>query len=344
MNYQNSEEITFSVIVPVFNTSRYLQDCVSSVLKQSYKNYEIILVDDGSTDNSPQMCDDFAKKHHFIKVIHKSNSGPLQSRREGLSLATGQWVIYLDSDDRLKENALKTLSNKILQYKNVDCIVIGFERLIDDSIGEITDGVVKQDTLINDKRQICRTILFNANYNVVWRKVAKRSISGKDDLSQWYSIRFGEDQIQTIELLKYCNSFLFVPEVLYQYRVNTSGITWTRNYSDFKVSFLKEELIINFLRSENIFTEEDFADYRNYLNSWLCVNLVEVATAKTSLGKKLETYKKYRSNRFFEDFLSKEIDKHVLILLWKKQYRRLLFECLRIKAVSVLLHKSLSFS
>jgi len=344
MGFQNSEDITFSIIVPVFNASRYLEDCISSVLIQSYKNYEIILIDDGSTDNSPQICDSLAKEHPFIKVVHKSNSGPLQSRREGLSLATGQWVIYLDSDDRLKENSLQTLCNKILQYKNTDCIIIGFERLINDSIREITDGVIKQDTLIKDKRQVCRTILFNSNYNGIWRKVAKRSLSGNDDLSQWYEIRFGEDQIQTIELLKYCNSFLFIPDVLYQYRENTSGITWTRNYSDFKVSFLKEELIIHFLENENIFTEEDYADYRNYLNSWLCINLVEVATAKTSIRKKLEIYRKYRNNQFFEDFLSKGIDKHVLVLLWKERYRRLLFECLRIKAISVILHKGLSFS
>ena len=338
-----TDELEFSIIVPVYNARKYLEDCVSSVLKQSYDNYEIILVDDGSTDDSPQLCDSLAKEHPCIKVIHKSNSGPLESRRVGLSSAKGQWIIYLDSDDRLSENALQVLHDKAAKYPETDCMIIGFERLVGESTEKITDGIVKEDTYIDDKRLVCRTIFLNANCNGIWRKVARRSLCGKDDLSQWYEIRFGEDQIQTIEILKYCRSFLFIPDVLYQYRVNISGLTWSRDYSNFKVSFLKEELIVDFLKKEMIFTEEDLEDYRSYLNSWLYINLVEVATAKTSIRKKLEIYDQYRNAPFYINFLSKGTRKHITDLLWNKKYKSLLLYCLRIKAISVLSHKTLSF-
>ena len=98
-------EIEFSIIVPVYNASKYLEDCVSSILKQNHRSFEIILVDDGSTDSSPQLCDAYAAEHHCVRVIHKQNSGPLHSRRIGLSNAVGEWIIYLDSDDRLGEIA-----------------------------------------------------------------------------------------------------------------------------------------------------------------------------------------------------------------------------------------------
>ena len=337
-------EIEFSIIVPVYNASKYLEDCVSSILKQNYRSFEIILVDDGSTDSSPQLCDAYAAEHPCVRVIHKQNSGPLHSRRIGLSNAVGEWIIYLDSDDRLGENALQILHDKSVQYPNTDCIIMGFERLNGTAVEKITDGMVKADTFVDDRRQACRTIIFNANCNGIWRKVARRSLSGKDDLSPWYEMRFGEDQVQTIEILKYCGSFLFIPEALYQYRVNTSGLTWTRDYSNFKVSFLKEELIVNFLKTENIFTEDDLEDYRNYLNSWLCINLVEVATAKTATGKKLEIYSQYRNAPFYENFISKGKHKHITDLLWQRKYRRLLLYCLEKKAISVLLRKKLSFS
>ena len=339
-----SNEIEFSIIVPVYNAEKYLEDCVSSVLKQSYGNYEIILVDDGSTDRSPRLCDSLAAEHPCIKVIHKANSGPLESRCVGLSNAKGQWVIYLDSDDRLSSDALQVLHDKTVRYPEADCIIIGFERLVGESAEQITDGIVKEDTFVNDKRQACRTIILNANCNGIWRKVTKRSLSGKNDLSPWYEIRFGEDQIQTIEILKYCKSFLFIPEVLYQYRVNISSLTWSRDYSNFKVSFLKEELIVDFLKKDKIFTEEDLEDYRSYLNSWLYINLVEVATAKTSIRKKLEIYDQYRNASFYINFLSRGVKKHITNLLWNRKYKSLLLYCLRIKAASVFTHRNLSFS
>ena len=105
-----------SVIVPVYNVENYLEECVNSILNQTYENLEIILVDDGSTDNCPQICDDWAKKDKRIKVIHKANGGVSSARNVGLDNATGEYIGFVDSDDYIDitmyEKMLKLLKKE----------------------------------------------------------------------------------------------------------------------------------------------------------------------------------------------------------------------------------------
>lgn len=98
-----------SVIIPVYNVEEYLRDCIDSVLAQTYENYEIILVNDGSTDNSGKICDEYAEKNDKITVIHKKNSGPSETRNVGVAAAKGEYIYFLDSDDYIVSNAFEKL-------------------------------------------------------------------------------------------------------------------------------------------------------------------------------------------------------------------------------------------
>ena len=101
---------TVSVIIPVYNVEKYLDQCIESVVSQTYKELEIILVDDGSKDTSGALCDKWAAKDNRIKVIHKQNSGPAATRNMGTKAATGSWILYLDSDDWYEnDNLIDTL-------------------------------------------------------------------------------------------------------------------------------------------------------------------------------------------------------------------------------------------
>ena len=110
------ERDLISVIVPVYNVEKYLEKCVDSIINQTYKNLEIILVDDGATDNSGKMCDEFAKKDSRIKVIHKENGGLSDARNFGLDVATGKYIQFIDSDDYIDEDMLELLYNNIKKY------------------------------------------------------------------------------------------------------------------------------------------------------------------------------------------------------------------------------------
>ena len=118
-NFGNSKLIsTVSVIIPVYNSENYLVECIKSILAQTYKNLEIILIDDGSTDTSPQICDEFAQKDNRIKVVHQQNSGVSEARNAGLRIATGQYLIFVDSDDLINSEYIETL-----MHYNADVVV-----------------------------------------------------------------------------------------------------------------------------------------------------------------------------------------------------------------------------
>ena len=114
-----------SFIVPVYRVEKYLEQCVNSVLNQTYQNIELILVDDGSPDNCPKMCDEYAFEDNRVKVVHKPNGGLSDARNAGLSVATGEYIIFMDSDDFwTSNNHLEQLMNIV--KTNSDCDFIGF--------------------------------------------------------------------------------------------------------------------------------------------------------------------------------------------------------------------------
>ena len=117
----------FSVIVPIYNVESYLKDCINSILKQTYSNYEIILVNDGSTDKSPKICDEFAKKYgsEKIKVIHKDNGGLSSARNAGIKTARGKFLMFIDSDDYFSDNDFFNKAHKILCKESTDLLLWG---------------------------------------------------------------------------------------------------------------------------------------------------------------------------------------------------------------------------
>ena len=117
MQTENENKIMLSIIVPVYNVEKYLEDCIESLLNQTYKNYEIILVDDGSTDSSGKICDIVAESSSKIKVIHKENGGLSSARNTGLRVARGRYIGFVDSDDYILPTMYEKLIYSMSRYK-----------------------------------------------------------------------------------------------------------------------------------------------------------------------------------------------------------------------------------
>ena len=115
-----------SVIVPVYNVEKYLEECCDSILNQTYKNLEIILIDDGSDDNSPKICDSYKEKDSRVKVIHQKNSGVSSARNNGIKNSCGDFIIFADSDDKLEKNMCEKAVEALSQ--NTDAVFFGYKR------------------------------------------------------------------------------------------------------------------------------------------------------------------------------------------------------------------------
>lgn len=175
------KEIKYSIIVPVYNCEIYLKRCVDSIINQETKNIEIILVDDGSSDSSPLICDEYSSKYNFIKTIHQKNSGVSEARNNGIKKSLGKYICFLDSDDYLAENYFNEI-NKILKEKpNTELINFGFYSDVDDlSLKTISSDKVNYENKFYSNHEEIKDDFVNLwdksmLYNV-WNKVYLKSI------------------------------------------------------------------------------------------------------------------------------------------------------------------------
>ena len=164
-----------SVIVPVYNADKHLGKCLDSILNQSYHNLEIILVDDGSTDNSASICDEYASKNNRIKVLHKKNSGQASARNTGIEMAVGEFITFVDDDDWIESNMYEVLMNNAMRF-NAD--ISGCATVMDYEGAKSVYPFEKAKTGIISKDEVCLNIMYQTNlsWGTVWNKIFRREL------------------------------------------------------------------------------------------------------------------------------------------------------------------------
>ncbi|MCF0124254.1 MAG: glycosyltransferase [Clostridia bacterium] len=211
-----------SIIVPIYNVEPYLVQCIESIINQTYKNLEIILVDDGSPDNCPKICDDYASRDSRIVVIHKKNGGLSDARNAGLDIAQGDYITFVDSDDWIHSNYIEILSNGY-QNKKID-IVIGEHDLIGENIKSQRVSF-NENSQIYDARDIIKIFFSNNSdekYGVAWGKLYKKELFANVKFPKG---KYHEDNFLTPILLHKANKIFITNKVLYHYRIRSNSIT-----------------------------------------------------------------------------------------------------------------------
>lgn len=220
-----------SIIVPVYNVEKYLDKCVQSLLSQTYKNVEIILVDDGSPDNSGIMCDEYAAKDSRVKVVHKQNGGLVSARNAGFDVMTGDWHMYVDSDDWIELNTCEKLIAAINRHPDEDMV---FFNMIEELESKSIKGKWK---LQSDKYEIpydregCielskMTLDHLAGVSSACGKLINTNHARKNDLISNPKLRQGsEDTEYSLRAFYSCHKSLYINEYLYHYRYNPTSIT-----------------------------------------------------------------------------------------------------------------------
>lgn len=226
----------FSIILPVYNVESYLQECVDSILKQTFVDYEIILVNDGSTDRSPELCDRLAEKHGCIRVIHKKNGGLSDARNYGTRAALGEYIVYIDSDDFLiKDNFLEKLAQKA--ENKSDLIFYKYQKYFD-ATQKFEDcrytycSAIKGESY-SDK--ISALVKADAFYGMAWIKAIRKEIIDKNGIEFEVGL-LGEDMEWNYHIIFHSMSISFIDEAFIAYRQREGSITSShklKNLTDF---------------------------------------------------------------------------------------------------------------
>lgn len=218
----------FSILIPSYNIEKYIDRCLASILCQNEKDYEIIILDDCSKDNTFKKCKEYELKNPKIKVYKNNNNlGQLLTRRKLIDLSTGDYIFFVDGDDYIDKNALPEIK-KIVNKCNPDIILFNLECKKLDGSNETFNLNLIENNLYTDKKNIYNQILENHNINSLCTKIIKRTIIDEDtDYNKWSFVNIGEDLFQTLPLLDNAKSIFYYNKVLYYYIKNNSSMTFT---------------------------------------------------------------------------------------------------------------------
>lgn len=230
-----------SIIVPIYNMEKYLDKCINSIINQTYKNIEIILVDDGSTDKSSKIINKYKKLDKRIKAYYKKNGGLSDARNYGIDKATGEYIGFIDSDDYIEKNMYETLYNNIIKY-NADISVVGFNVVYESSdINRVKYQEVTDKLEIYNRKEAF-DLLFDANKfgNFAWNKLYKKEL--------FKNIKYPlgkkmEDLGTTYKLVEISNKIVYEPLKLYNYFQRSGSIM---NNKDLK--FMKDIYLLSYER------------------------------------------------------------------------------------------------
>lgn len=317
-----------SVIVPIYNVEKYLENCVSSIIKQTYTNLEIILVDDGSTDSSKIICDDLAAKDSRIKVIHKENGGLSSARNEGMKIATGELIGFVDSDDYIIPEFYEYLYD-MLEKNNADISEGKFLRISEELMSNAErilidkNNEVKIEEIVSNNLDALYT-LYGINEEeyvqkvVVWNKLYKKELFENIIFPEG---RLHEDEFTTYKLLYKSKKIVSSNKFIHGYMQTQKSIMRTeikqKRIDDCLESILSS---LEFFHEKNMYELETKIMMR-YLD--ICIELSWKISNQNSDTKKQkleyikEKYKLFFENnmKYYKEYVSTKLDKHFFNLL-----------------------------
>lgn len=224
-----------SVIIPVYNVAPYLREALDSVVNQTYKKLEIIVVDDGSTDGSGTICDEWAQRDKRIRVFHKSHEGVSEARNMGLLKCKGQLIGFADADDWLEPDMIELLAGKLNQADAVMCgfqtcgtgipVIRGTEPLADGTFEEIVRSLIKE----------------NGYFTAIWNKMFHREVIFRNQgaILMDPALSFGEDEVWLYEVLQGCKCISTVPRALYHWRIRGNSLSNAKALSKNRMSIVE---------------------------------------------------------------------------------------------------------
>lgn len=241
-----------SIIIPIYNAELHLNKCLLSVLNQTYGNLEVILINDGSTDLSGEICDNYAKTDNRIRVIHQKNAGPSHARNTGIKMSVGEYIQFVDSDDWIEPDMTEKLVEAMVDH--VQLVICGYKNNADASFIPAINGVYQKPEFMLHFGNLYKHIIFPSPCNKLYRTAIIKE----------FAIRFsenmtmGEDLLFNMDYLKNCNRINIIPDQLYNYMIsNNNSLTKSFNKNLFDNQQILFQNVRGFLMENNCYTGEN---------------------------------------------------------------------------------------
>lgn len=318
--------MNFSICIPIYNTEKYLERCIQSVISQISLNDEIILVDDGTKDSAGTIADKYALQDSRVKVIHKENQGLFLARISAMEVAKGDYIVSLDSDDWLEKDAIRTIRNYI-DNEDIDVLIFGF------NVTDIDTGVIRKknsdvENVGKDSEKLLRTFLLTNRLNNIWRKVFKRDNLRLDIMRQLPQITMTEDWIHSLYPMINANKIKCVEDRLYNYSVNLSGMSKNFDPKIYESAKMRCDLSIRLLEEGSFPVSADEIELQYMISlAKICVYTPGKISSNNSYYSLLKIVCAEENNYLLYNKARRNLPIHYRIplkWLFEKKHRRLL--------------------
>ncbi len=218
----------FSVIIPVYNAEKYIEQTLCELLKQDRTLFEIVLVDDGSRDKSGEICDRYADDHpDQIKVIHQQNQGQLAARWNGIQMAVGEYCLFQDADDSLEAGCFEEMNEILTRQNDPDMLIYSFIYEYQDGTSKRANTLYRGEQVIQNKADLYRVFFTGTLLNNVWTKLVKRTVlmNCELDVNRYTVLRCAEDRLHSMEMLTRAGSVVYCDRPWYHYRLMDGSVT-----------------------------------------------------------------------------------------------------------------------
>lgn len=310
-----------SIIIPVYNAEKFIAKCLDSVLNQSHQNLEIILVNDGSTDQSGFICDEYAQRDERVSVLHKENGGVSSARNTGLKIAKGKYIGFVDPDDWIEPGMFENLYQLIVNYQ-ADISACGY--VMETLDGHPLNQSTKSNVINYNRAEALNNILDTKGFQgFTCNKLFSAELLQKTPATLFdYEIHFGEDLLFCCEAILKCNHIIFDPDPYYHYIMHESNATQAK-YSPKKLTILTAlEKIINLLSNLEEVDINTFKNFYIFNNINLLMNGIKEKKCSRSIREHLkQNLYKYKLNNFNNvtiksSYLMARINIHLCYIVW----------------------------
>lgn len=317
-------KVRFTVNVPVYNAEKYLHECVDSILNQSFEDFEVNLVNDGSKDSSGAICDEYAKKDSRVKVFHNENQGSFATRVFAVNHSDGEYCIFCDSDDYYDPQYLER-ANELLNEENCDLLYFFHEPVYDGVRKKGTPHWAEKRVFEGEgKKEFYTAMMTSADFNSLNTKAVKTELYKNDtlDAAKLSFVKNGDDFLQSLYPVFNARKIVFVPECYYNYRMHSESLTHKLDPNIYNSIFAVRSVIWeNYLNGTDILGEDTKRVFA-MRSARSALNIVKLVAQEEGFSdeEKIDLFRKIHGHDFYQNFIEPNLIKSDLEKKWQFIY------------------------